>query len=145
MVIGTFFAQDLLWGLTDAPAALGTADTGPVDALLEACAAANVPVVPVPGPCAAVAALSVAGIPDSGEFVFSGFIPRANRARRSKVAEIVSEHRAVVIYEAPHRMLDTLGDLSAEGAGGRGTTSCSSRLTPSRPPDGETAALKPLI
>ena len=88
--------------------------------LAAACAAANVPVVPVPGPCAAVAALSVAGIPDSGEFVFSGFIPRANRARRSKVAEIASEHRAVVIYEAPHRMLDTLGDLSAAGAGGRG-------------------------
>lgn len=88
--------------------------------LAAACAAASVPVVPVPGPCAAVAALSVAGIPDSGEFVFSGFIPRANRARRSKIAELVSERRAVVIYEAPHRMLDTLGDLSAAGAGGRG-------------------------
>ena len=85
-----------------------------------ACAAASVPVVPVPGPCAAVAALSVAGIPDSGEFVFSGFIPRANRARRSKVAELVAERRAVVIYEAPHRLLDTLGDLSAGGAGERG-------------------------
>ena len=88
--------------------------------LAAACAEASVPVVPVPGPCAAVAAISVAGIPETGEFIFGGFIPRASRARRSKVAEIVGERRAMVLYEAPHRMLDTLGDLASAGAGSRG-------------------------
>lgn len=87
-------------------------------ALAAACSAQGIPLVPVPGPCAAVAALSVAGVAAS-EFVFAGFLPRANKARRLKVAEVAEEHRAVVLYEAPHRMLDTLGDLCAAGAAER--------------------------
>lgn len=70
--------------------------------------------MPVPGPCAAVAALSVAGVAAT-EFVFAGFLPRGNKPRRGKVAEVAAEHRAVVLYEAPHRLLDTLGDLAAAG------------------------------
>ena len=88
-------------------------------ALAAACAEHNVPLVPVPGPCAAVAALSVAGM-SATEFVFAGFIPRGSKARRDKVAELAAEPRAVVLYEAPHRLLDTLGDLSAAGCGARG-------------------------
>ena len=88
-------------------------------ALAAACSQHGVPVVPVPGPCAAVAALSVAGA-SATEFVFAGFIPRANRARRLKVAELTAERRAFVIYEAPHRLLDTLGELCAAGGSGRG-------------------------
>ena len=87
--------------------------------LAAACNQARLPVVPIPGACAAVAALSVAGLPGTSEFVFAGFIPRAGRARRDKVAELAAERRAFVVYEAPHRMVDTLGDLSAAGAGGR--------------------------
>jgi 16S rRNA (cytidine1402-2'-O)-methyltransferase len=87
-------------------------------ALAAACGAAGVPVVPVPGPCAAVAALSVAGV-GAREFVFAGFIPRSSRSRREKVAELAVERRAIVLYEAPHRLLNTLGDLASAGAGER--------------------------
>lgn len=92
-------------------------------ALAAACVARGVPLVPVPGPCAAVAALSVAGIP-AGEFVFSGFIPRGSKSRRAKISELSEELRAVVLYEAPHRMTETLGDLSAAGCGERAVVCC---------------------
>ena len=89
-------------------------------ALANACAARGVPLVPVPGPCAAVAALSVAGL-SATEFVFAGFLARpGNKARREKVEELSTEARAVVLYEAPHRLLETLGDLSSAGCGDRG-------------------------
>ena len=88
-------------------------------ALAAACAAASLPILPVPGPCAAVAALSVAGM-SATEFVFAGFLPRANRVRRARVSSLATEPRAVVLYEAPHRLLKTLGDLSSAGLGLRG-------------------------
>lgn len=89
-------------------------------ALAAACAEHNVPLIPIPGPCAAVAAMSVAGLGATTEFVFGGFIARGSKARRSKVEDISSEHRAVVLYEAPHRLLETLGDLAAAGCAARG-------------------------
>ena len=64
-------------------------------ALATECAARGVPIVPVPGPCAAVAAISVAGV-SATEFVFAGFVARGGKSRRSKVAEISAEPRAVV-------------------------------------------------
>lgn len=88
-------------------------------ALAAACAQAGVPLVPVPGPCAAVAALSVSGLAAT-EFVFAGFLERKGKVRRERVATLSDEPRCVVLYEAPHRLLDTLGDLAAAGNGERG-------------------------
>jgi 16S rRNA (cytidine1402-2'-O)-methyltransferase len=69
------------------------------------------PVVPVPGPTALAAALSVAGLP-AGRFVFLGFLPRGATARRELLASLVASPLALVAYESPHRLLGTLADLA---------------------------------
>jgi len=94
------------------------------------CAESGVPIVPVPGPCAAIAAVTVSGF-DCSEFLYVGFVSRgsAEKARaRRRLREIASEPRPVVLYEAPHRLLATLAELSAAGAGGRGCF-CARELT----------------
>lgn len=70
-------------------------------------------VVPVPGACAAIAALSAAGLP-TDRFVFEGFLPARAGARRARLAALVHEPRTLVFYEAPHRLLETLDDMQAE-------------------------------
>jgi 16S rRNA (cytidine1402-2'-O)-methyltransferase len=80
--------------------------------LVAAAGAAGLPVVPVPGACAAVAALSVAGLP-TDRFVFEGFLPARAAARRARLAALVAERRTLVFYEAPHRIAETLADLAA--------------------------------
>lgn len=64
-------------------------------------------VVPIPGPCAFVAALSAAGLP-SDRFTFEGFLPAKPLAREKALQALVGETRTIVFYEAPHRVLDTL-------------------------------------
>ena len=64
----------------------------------------------VPGPSAAVMALTISGLP-TARFVFEGFLPRSGRDRAKRLGEIASEQRTVVIYEAPHRIVRTLADL----------------------------------
>jgi len=64
----------------------------------------------VPGPSAAIMALTISGLA-TDRFVFEGFIPRKGVDRASRLAEIAGEHRTVVVYEAPHRVLRTLDDL----------------------------------
>ena len=96
-------------------------------ALALACRSRSIPLVPVPGPCAAVAALSVSAV-TAGEFVFMGFLPRGSKARRLKVDEVAHEARTVVLYEAPHRLVDTLGALAAAGARDREVV-CARELT----------------
>jgi 16S rRNA (cytidine1402-2'-O)-methyltransferase len=66
----------------------------------------------VPGPCAAIAALSVAGL-DTERFVFEGFLPAKTAARREHLAALREDSRTLVFYEAPHRLGETLEDLSA--------------------------------
>jgi 16S rRNA (cytidine1402-2'-O)-methyltransferase len=68
-----------------------------------------VPVVPVPGPSAVLAALSVSGFPVS-EFLFLGFLPH-KKGRETLFKEIASSKRTVAFYESPHRILKTLGSL----------------------------------
>ncbi|HUO79781.1 MAG TPA: 16S rRNA (cytidine(1402)-2'-O)-methyltransferase [Steroidobacteraceae bacterium] len=80
--------------------------------LVAAAAAHGVAVVPVPGACAAVAALSVAGLP-TDRFVFEGFLPARGAARRARLAALAAETRTLVFYEAPHRVVETLTDLAA--------------------------------
>ena len=64
-------------------------------------------VVPIPGPCAFVAALSAAGLP-SDRFTFEGFLPAKSLAREKALQALAAETRTMVFYEAPHRVLDTL-------------------------------------
>src|SRR5690606_4165077 len=66
----------------------------------------------VPGPCAAIAALSVAGLP-TDRFVFEGFLPAKPSARRARLATLRNECRTIVLYEAPHRLREALNDLVA--------------------------------
>lgn len=75
--------------------------------LVRAVRAANFKVVPIPGACAAVAALSAAGLP-TDKFIFEGFLPAKAEARRQQLLGLVKETRTLVFYEAPHRLLSTL-------------------------------------
>lgn len=72
--------------------------------------AAGVPVTPVPGPSAVTAALSVAGLP-TDRFLFMGFLPRTRAARRRAFEEVATVPATLVLFEAPHRIRDTLADL----------------------------------
>jgi 16S rRNA (cytidine1402-2'-O)-methyltransferase len=72
--------------------------------------AAGIRVEPVPGPSAAMAAFSASGLGD-GAFVFVGFPPSRTSARRSWLAQLATEPRPFIIFEAPHRIRDTLADM----------------------------------
>ena len=72
----------------------------------------GIPVVPVPGPVAFVAALTASGLP-TDEFVFAGFLPARANARRAKLEELRSVRATLVFYEAPHRISGSLKDAQA--------------------------------
>ena len=78
--------------------------------LVHAARAGGVAVVPIPGPCAAVAALSVAGLP-TAHFVFEGFLPRRDNARAERLNALKHEPRTIVLYEAVHRIAATMSAL----------------------------------
>ncbi len=79
--------------------------------------AVGIPVIAVPGPSAVLAALSVAGLP-TDRFVFEGFLPAREEARRHRLAELATETRTVILYESTHRIAETLQAL-AQGLGER--------------------------
>jgi 16S rRNA (cytidine1402-2'-O)-methyltransferase len=74
--------------------------------------AAGVQVVPVPGPCALIAALSAAGLP-SDRFIFEGFLPAKTAGRKARLEQVREEPRTLIFYEAPHRILECLEDMEA--------------------------------
>ena len=78
--------------------------------LVRAARAAGIRCIPVPGACAAIAALSVAGLP-SDRFVFEGFLPPKAAARRSRLQELASDARTLIFYEASHRVAESLADM----------------------------------
>jgi 16S rRNA (cytidine1402-2'-O)-methyltransferase len=78
--------------------------------LVRAVRAAGIRVSPVPGACAAIAALSVAGLP-SDRFVFEGFLPAKSSARRERLGRLASEPRTLVFYESSHRIAESLADM----------------------------------
>ncbi len=78
--------------------------------LVRAVREAGLPVVAVPGACAAIAALSVAGIP-SDRFCFEGFLPAKRGARRERLAELLAETRTLVFFESAHRIEESLADF----------------------------------
>ncbi len=79
--------------------------------LVRLCREAGVPVVPIPGPSAVVAALSVAGVP-ADRFVFEGFLPAKPGRRRARLRELAALDRPIVLYESPHRLAATLAALA---------------------------------
>ena len=88
----------------------GISDPG--ERLVAAAAAAGHTVQVVPGPSAAIAALVVSGLP-TGRFVFEGFLPRKGKGREERLAAIAADRRTTVVYEAPHRVRETVADLLA--------------------------------
>jgi 16S rRNA (cytidine1402-2'-O)-methyltransferase len=95
--------------------------------LVRAAHDAGVRVVPIPGPCAAIAALSVSGLP-TDEFVFAGFPPARREARRRFFRERDQEARTQIFYESPHRIVESLQDM-AEGFGGGRSAAVARELT----------------
>ncbi|MEP6989406.1 MAG: 16S rRNA (cytidine(1402)-2'-O)-methyltransferase [bacterium] len=80
----------------------------------------GIPVSPVPGASALLAALVASGL-DLTRFTFFGFLPRKGAERRVALGDIVALRHAAVVYEAPSRVADTLAELAAAGAGERAT------------------------
>jgi 16S rRNA (cytidine1402-2'-O)-methyltransferase len=87
--------------------------------LVRAVAAAGFEIVAIPGPCAAIAALSIGALP-TDRFCFEGFLPARGAARRKRLQSLATEARTLVLYEAPHRVRETLEDCAAVFGGGRG-------------------------
>jgi 16S rRNA (cytidine1402-2'-O)-methyltransferase len=85
--------------------------------LVRAVRAAGLPVFTIPGPCAAIAALTVAGLP-TDRFLFAGFLPAKSKARRDAIAELAGLKASLVFYESGPRLGEALADL-AGGLGGR--------------------------
>ncbi len=79
---------------------------------------AGIHIVPLPGPCAAIAALSVSGLP-TDRFIFEGFLPHKEEARLSRLRHLRRESRTLIFYEAPHRLMSTLHNLSTVFGGDR--------------------------
>jgi 16S rRNA (cytidine1402-2'-O)-methyltransferase len=81
-------------------------------ALVRRAAEADIPVVPIPGPCALIAALSASGLP-ADRFSFEGFPPRTSPARKAYFAALLDDRRTLIFYESSHRVVDCLTDLAA--------------------------------
>ena len=70
----------------------------------------GIEVIPIPGACAAISALIASGL-DTKEFAFYGFLPLNKKLRKEKLEELKSETKTAIIYEAPHKIKETLNDL----------------------------------
>lgn len=89
--------------------------------LVAAARTKGVAVVVVPGPCAAIAALSIAGLP-TDRFAFEGFLPAKSGARKAQLERLASEERTLVFYEAPHRLAEALRDMTSVFGNARSAT-----------------------
>ena len=82
----------------------------PGEGLVRLCALEGVPVIAIPGCCAAVNALAVSGLP-TGRFCFEGFLPMNKKERRERLAALQTEELTMLFHEAPHKLRSTLSDL----------------------------------
>lgn len=118
------FAARLVQRLRDGESLALVSDAGtplvsdPGYRLVREARAAGVRVSPLPGPCAAIAALSVAGIP-SDRFCFEGFLAAKASARRERLQQLAREPRTLVFYESSHRIEEALADMAAIFGGAR--------------------------
>ena len=95
----------------------------PGEDLVRLCAEAGVPVCAIPGPCAAITALSVSALP-TGRFAFEGFLPAQKKERRRRLETLTAEERTMIFYEAPHHLRQTLADLAEAFGGARRISLC---------------------
>lgn len=119
MLVGKLMSGDTVALITDAGTP-GISDPGEV--LVEKCYEAGIPVVPVPGACAAVNALIASGQP-ARRFAFEAFLPAEKKERKDILELLKNETRTIVIYEAPHRLQKTLAELQ-DYLGERDITVC---------------------
>ena len=95
----------------------------PGEDLVKQCAAAGIPVCAIPGPCAAITALSISG-QATGRFCFEGFLSTSKKSRREHLESLQNEQRTMIFYEAPHKLLSTLEDLRDAFGETRGISLC---------------------
>lgn len=95
----------------------------PGEDLVKQCAGAGIPVCAIPGPCAAITALSISG-QATGRFCFEGFLSTAKKSRREHLESLKSEQRTMIFYEAPHKLLTTLADMAEVFGGERPLSLC---------------------
>ena len=84
----------------------------PGEDLVRLCAGSGVPVCALPGPCAAIVALSVSAL-STGRFAFEGFLPAQKKERKARLEALRTEERTMIFYEAPHHLRAALADLLA--------------------------------
>lgn len=95
----------------------------PGEDLVRLCAQNGVTVTAIPGPCAAITALAISGLP-TGRFTFEGFLSINKRSRREHLDGLKHEHRTMIFYEAPHKLIATLGDMEKTFGTDRPVTLC---------------------
>ena len=95
----------------------------PGEELVGRCAAAGVPVVCIPGPCALVTALAVSGQP-TGRFTFEGFLAMNKKNRKAHLDSLRTEERTMIFYEAPHKLNTTLDELVETFGADRSVSLC---------------------
>ena len=87
----------------------------------------GIPVTSLPGPCALITGLTLSGL-SGRRFAFEGFLPQETKDRKERLAALAKEERTVILYEAPHRLARTLGELR-EALGGTRKIACARELT----------------
>ena len=95
----------------------------PGEDLVKQCAEAGITVCAIPGPCAVITALSISG-QSTGRFCFEGFLSTAKKSRREHLEALANEQRTMIFYEAPHKLLSTLEDMSEVFGGDRSISLC---------------------
>ena len=95
----------------------------PGEDLVKQCAAAGIEVCAIPGPCAAITALSISG-QATGRFCFEGFLSTSKKSRKEHLESLKKEQRTMIFYEAPHKLVATLEDLAEVFGEDRGISLC---------------------
>lgn len=107
---------DLIYRLRDGESIALVSEAGtpgisdPAYRIVRAAIDAGIPLVPIPGASALLSALVISGLP-THSFVFEGFLPQ-KKGRKQKLRQLKEEHRTVVLYESPHRIIKTLKEIS---------------------------------
>lgn len=94
----------------------------PGEVLVKKCHEAGIPVTSLPGACACITALTLSGL-STRRFAFEAFLPSDKKERKTILSELSSETRTIIVYEAPHHLLNTLKELQ-EYLGNRNITLC---------------------
>lgn len=95
----------------------------PGEDLVRLCAQSGITVTAIPGPCAAITALSISGLP-TGRFTFEGFLSTTKKNRAAHLQSLQKEQRTMIFYEAPHKLTATLADLEKAFGGERRISLC---------------------